>query len=134
MLAKTYCQRVDLRNYDTFLIFTATRFRRENSILAEAISSIGKKFFFVRSKIDQDVESEIDTLSTPESFNEKDFLENVRVECLNKLGIRLSNKQHNFLISMYPKKLGLQRSGTNHSRCFANRFERVLDLVSRRSK
>ena len=103
--AKTYCQRVDLKNYDTFLIFTATRFRRENSILAEAISSIGKKFSFVRSKIDQDVESEIETLSTPESFNEKDFLEKVRVECLNKLGDRLSNKQHIFLISnKYPKK------------------------------
>ena len=103
--AKTYCQRVDLKKYDSFLIFTANRFRREDSILAEAVSSIGKKFFFVRSKIDQDVENETDILSTPESFNETDFLEKVRVECLNKLGDRLSNKQHIFLISnKYPKK------------------------------
>ena len=103
--AKTYCQRVDLKKYDSFLIFTANRFRREDSILAEAVSSIGKKFFFVRSKIDQDVENETDILSTPESFNETNFLEKVRVECLNKLGDRLSNKQHIFLISnMYPKK------------------------------
>lgn len=93
-----------MTNYDTFLIFTETRFRKDVSVLVETISSIDKKFFFVRSKIDQDVENEKSS-KAPGSFCEADMLEKMRLESLKTLGDRLRNRQHVFLISnKYPEK------------------------------
>ena len=90
--------------YDTFLIFTETRFRKDVSVLVDTISSIDKKFFFVRSKIDQDVENEKFS-KAPGSFCEADMLVKMRLECLETLGDRLRNRQHVFLISnKYPEK------------------------------
>lgn len=53
-----------------FLIFTATRFRQDVSDLIKELAKMGKTFFFVRSKIDQDVddleqEEEDDEASPP---------------------------------------------------------------------
>ena len=91
--------------YDTFLIFTETRFRKDVSVLVDTISSIDKKFFFVRSKIDQDVENEKFSRA-PGSFCEEDMLVKIRLESLKTLGDRLRNdEQHVFLISnKYPEK------------------------------
>lgn len=100
----TYCEQVALKNYDTFLIFTETRFRKDVSFLVETISSIDKKFFFVRSKIDQDVRNQKSS-KAPGSFCEADMLAKMRLESLKTLGDRLRNKQHVFLISnTYPEK------------------------------
>ena len=52
-----YCKNVPLEKYDTYLIFGRDRFTAHDLKLAEKIRSIGKKFFFIRGKIDQDVES-----------------------------------------------------------------------------
>ena len=52
-----YCRNVPLDTYDTYLIFTNNRLTAEDLKLAERIRSTGKKFFFVRAKIDQDVEN-----------------------------------------------------------------------------
>ena len=81
-----------------FLIFMATRIPKNISILAEAISSIEKKFFFVRSKMDQDILNEMSS-NKPGSISEKGVLEKVRNDCLKILGERMRNKQDLFLIS-----------------------------------
>ena len=52
-----YCRNVPLDTYDTYLIFTNNRLTADDLKLAERIRSTGKKFFFVRAKIDQDVEN-----------------------------------------------------------------------------
>ena len=74
--AKTYFQDVKLDEYDTFLIFTHTRFTEDYLKLARDITSHGKKYFFVRAKIDHDVRSA--KRSCGESFNEADELAKIR--------------------------------------------------------
>ena len=52
-----YCKNVPLDKYHTFLIFSKDRFTADDLKLAEMIRSTGKKFFFIRARIDQDVEN-----------------------------------------------------------------------------
>ena len=96
--AKTYFQDLKLNEYDTFLILTNTRFTEDDIELARQINEQGKKYFFIRSKIDQDVRSA--KRSSPESFDEADLLANIRSECSEKLGL-LSNNEEIFLISCH---------------------------------
>ena len=98
--ATTYFQDVKLDEYDTFVIFTHTRFTEDDLKLARDITSHGKKYFFVRAKIDQDVRS-AKRSSRPESFNEADALAKIRSKCSGKLGDPLSNVEKIFLISCH---------------------------------
>ena len=97
---ETYWQKLDLNEYDVFLIFTATRFRQEVSYLTDEIAKTGKTFFFFRSKIDQDVEDlkEDGDESPPSAGAENAPLKEIRRECSEKLGHWLSNKQRIYLI------------------------------------
>ena len=52
-----YCKNVPLDKYHTFLIFAKDRFTADDLKLVEMIRSTGKKFFFIRARIDQDVEN-----------------------------------------------------------------------------
>ena len=96
--AKTYFEDVKLNEYDTFVILTANRFTKDDLELANKITSHGKKYFFVRSKIDQDVRN-AKRSSRPESFNEANVLAKIRSKCVEKLGDLLSDKEKIFLIS-----------------------------------
>ena len=98
--AKTYFEDVKLNEYDTFVILTANRFTKDDLELANKITSHGKKYFFVRSKIDQDVRN-AKRSSRPESFNEANVLAKIRSKCVEKLGDLLSNKEKIFLISCH---------------------------------
>ena len=101
--AKTYFEDVKLDEYDTFVIFIDTRCRENDLELARKITSLGKKYFFVRSKIDQDVQN-AERSSLPESFNEATVLEKIRSECSKKLGDLLSKKENIFLISCHVRE------------------------------
>ncbi|XP_061453150.1 interferon-inducible GTPase 5-like isoform X2 [Rhineura floridana] len=48
---------LDLSRYDFFLLLASERYKHTHSCLARAITSAGKQVFFVRSKIDVDVEA-----------------------------------------------------------------------------
>ncbi|XP_067399729.1 interferon-inducible GTPase 5-like [Emydura macquarii macquarii] len=50
--------RLDLSRYDFFLLTASERYRQAQSQLARAISATGKRFFFVRTKVDVDVEAQ----------------------------------------------------------------------------
>ena len=67
---------------------------------------MGKNFFFVRTKIDVDVNAE----KRKRSFNEEALLQKIRADCLNNLGDLLSNQQDIFLISNhFPDKWDFSR-------------------------
>ena len=106
---EAYCNQVNLERYDSFLIFTAGRFTENDLKLARKIKSIGKSFFFVRTKIDLDVQAE----KRKRSFNEGALLQKIRADCLNNLGDLLSNHQDIFLISNhFPSKWDFSRLTT----------------------
>ena len=106
---EAYCSQVNLDGYDFFLIFTAGRFTENDLKLTRKIKSIGKNFFFVRTKIDVDVNAE----KRKRSFNEEALLQKIRADCLNNLGDLLSNQQDIFLISNhFPGKWDFSRLTT----------------------
>ncbi|CAM4625449.1 interferon-inducible GTPase 5-like [Lepidochelys kempii] len=48
--------RLDLSRYDFFLLTASERYRHAQSQLARAVSAAGKRFFFVRTKVDVDAQ------------------------------------------------------------------------------
>ena len=87
---ETYVQKVQLERYHTFLIFTATRFTTNDLLLAEKIRSMKKSFFFIRTKIDENVRGE----SRKRAFNEEAMLMKIRRDCAENLGDLLLSLIH----------------------------------------
>ena len=92
---ETYCDKVQLEKYHTYLIFTVTRFTKHDLELAKKVRSIDKKFFFIRTKIDESVRAE----KRKRSFDEEAMLTKIRRNCLESLGDLLTDEQDIFLIS-----------------------------------
>ena len=100
-----YCKNVPLDKYHTYLIFSKDRFTVNDLRLAERIRSIGKRFFFIRARIDQDVDSA--RRSRKHLFDENATLDAIRRYLSQNLIERglLDDEQHIFLISNhYPAK------------------------------
>jgi len=92
-----------------FLIFTCNRFTENDLKLAREIKSIGKNFFFVRTKIDVDVNAE----KRKQSFDEEALLQKFRADCSNNLGDLLNSQKDIFLISNhFPDKWDFSRLTT----------------------
>ena len=53
-----FSEKVGIEKYDTFLIISSGRFTENDLLLAKKVESMGKSFFFVRTKIDNDVRSQ----------------------------------------------------------------------------
>ena len=94
---ETYCEKVQLETYHTYLIFTATRFTKHDLELAKKVRSIDKKFFFIRTQIDECVRAE----RRKRSFDEETMLTKIRRDSLERLGDLLSNEKDIFLISSH---------------------------------
>ena len=94
---ETYCEKVQLEKYHTYLIFTATRFTKHDLELAKKVRSIDKKFFFIRTQIDECVRAE----RRKRSFDEETMLTKIRRDSLERLGDLLSNEKDIFLISSH---------------------------------
>ncbi|XP_046843968.1 interferon-inducible GTPase 5-like [Xenia sp. Carnegie-2017] len=73
----TYCEKVNLEKYDTFLIFTMKRFTQNDLILAKKVKDLNKSFFFIRTHIDVDYNSE----KRRKAFDEAKMLEKIRTNC-----------------------------------------------------
>ena len=115
---KTYCMKVNLEKYHTFLIFTTSRFTVEDLELAKKIRKIKKTFFFIRTKIDENVRAEKRKKSPLE---EEAMLEKIRHNCVESLGDLLSNERDIFLISNHePGKWD-----------FARLTQAILDALTR---
>jgi hypothetical protein len=84
-----------LKKYDTFLILTAKRFNENDRLLAEKVKSLNKSFFFIRTHIDVDYESE----RSKKAFKEETMLNDIRKDCLKNLEGLRGGDEDVFLIS-----------------------------------
>ncbi|KAK7124548.1 hypothetical protein R3I94_018802 [Phoxinus phoxinus] len=84
--ADEYLKLVQLERYDFFIIITSDRFRKCHTQLAKEIKRMGKKFYFVRSKIDSCINAE----KRKKNFDQKKTLDTIRGDYendLRKIGI-----------------------------------------------
>ncbi|XP_070621106.1 interferon-inducible GTPase 5-like [Erythrolamprus reginae] len=77
--ASTYLQQVRFSRYDFFIIIASERFKSNHVELAQEIHHQGKKFYFVRSKVDGDLEAS--RKRRPKTYNEEAILGQIREDC-----------------------------------------------------
>ncbi|XP_073710718.1 interferon-inducible GTPase 5-like [Misgurnus anguillicaudatus] len=75
--ANEYLQHVKFECYDFFIIIASDRFRECHAQLAIEIMRMRKKFYFVRSKIDVDINAE----KNKKTFDQEKTLETIRQDC-----------------------------------------------------
>uniref|UniRef100_A0A3B4BG16 IRG-type G domain-containing protein n=1 Tax=Periophthalmus magnuspinnatus TaxID=409849 RepID=A0A3B4BG16_9GOBI len=80
--ADQYLEKVEFEKYDFFLIISNTRFKENDAKLAHEIQKMNKKFYFIRSKIDQDIQNE---KRDKKVFNERETLSLIRNNCVEGL-------------------------------------------------
>lgn len=96
----SYCEYIKYKEYDAFLIFTATTFSELDCNLVKYIKSAKKPFLLVRTKVDLDCDGEKEDVG-PAKYNEAKVLEKCKKECLEKLDEKDVSLESNdfFLIS-----------------------------------
>uniref|UniRef100_A0AAQ5XWJ6 IRG-type G domain-containing protein n=1 Tax=Amphiprion ocellaris TaxID=80972 RepID=A0AAQ5XWJ6_AMPOC len=97
--ADKYLEHVGFEKFDFFIIISADRFRENDVKLAREIQKMEKKFYFVRSKIDHNIQDEERSKKT--SFNAEKTLKYIREDCIQgllKLGIEAPQV---FLVSSF---------------------------------
>ena len=94
-----YCENVPLDDYHTYLIFAKDRLTNDDLKLAERIRSTDKKFFFIRARIDQDVENA--RRSKQHLFDKDATLDKIRKKLSQNLIERglLEDEKEIFLVS-----------------------------------
>ena len=95
----TYCEKVGFENYDTFLIFTATRFTQNDLDLAKKVKNLGKSFFLIRTKIDVDLMRK----KGKAPINEAAMLQEIKSKIVYNVKNLASSEKEIFLIGNYDK-------------------------------
>ncbi|KAK7879924.1 hypothetical protein WMY93_033405 [Mugilogobius chulae] len=80
--AKKYVKEMDFKRFDFFIIVSDTRFRENDAKLALEIQKMKKKFYFIRTKIDNNIR---DAKRTEREFNEEQTLNKIRDNCVKNL-------------------------------------------------
>lgn len=93
--ADKYLKEVKFDTYDFFIILSSERFRDNDIMLAKEIKKKKKNFYFVRSKIDNDISSE----QKKKKFDEQKVLSKIREDCKNNL--KEMGNPNIFLISSF---------------------------------
>ncbi|XP_069496900.1 interferon-inducible GTPase 5-like [Ambystoma mexicanum] len=86
--ADTYLETVNFSRYDFFILIASERFKENHIQLALEIQRMGKKFYFVRSKVDSDLYASQKRRKT--TYNEERILKEIRdncIDCLKEGGI-----------------------------------------------
>ncbi|XP_053391691.1 interferon-inducible GTPase 1-like [Mercenaria mercenaria] len=78
----TYVERAKLKDYDFFILMARSRFTANDAWLAKQIQKLGKRYYFVRSHIGQDIQNYKRAYPNAESEKELNVIRN---ECENKL-------------------------------------------------
>ncbi|XP_041639207.1 interferon-inducible GTPase 5-like [Cheilinus undulatus] len=99
--AAEYLKKVKFEKFDFFIIISADRFRENDVKLAKEIQRMEKKFYFVRSKIDNDIRAE----RRKRNFNEQQTLEKIKNNCIQGLKNQGFENPQVFLVSSFELKL-----------------------------
>lgn len=78
----TYLERIRINDYDFFIIISCTRFTENDAWLTSEISKIGKNYFFVRTKIQHDVDD--DKKAHPKTHDKQKLLGSIRSSLARK--------------------------------------------------
>lgn len=95
----TYLEEVKFKEYDFFVIASATRFTKLELDLAKAIRIMKKNYYFVRTKVDIDLENE--ERSKPRTFDRKETLKNIQSYTMKTFIESNMGVPQIFLISSY---------------------------------
>ncbi|XP_078268203.1 interferon-inducible GTPase 5-like [Rhinoraja longicauda] len=96
--ASSYLKKMQFKKYDFFIIVAAGRFKENDAKLANEIKRLGKRFYFVRSKIDADLNA---MQMERKEFDKNAELEIIRSDCLCGLGKVGITDPRVFLISSF---------------------------------
>ncbi|XP_050013984.1 interferon-inducible GTPase 1-like [Alexandromys fortis] len=94
---KDYLEKVQIQEYDFFLIVSATRLTKHELDLAKAIRFMKKNYYFVRTKVDNDLQNEKE--SKPRNFNKAKTLQQMRSYSENTFSQNNMDIPQIFLIS-----------------------------------
>ncbi|XP_062995761.1 interferon-inducible GTPase 5-like [Elgaria multicarinata webbii] len=97
--AKTYLQQMEFERYDFFIIVASERFRQNHVMLAHAVHAMGKRFYFVRSKVDQDLRAS--QRRRPTRFQEVQVLREIEADCIRQLKQEGLDSPKVFLVSSF---------------------------------
>uniref|UniRef100_A0A8C5PW16 IRG-type G domain-containing protein n=1 Tax=Leptobrachium leishanense TaxID=445787 RepID=A0A8C5PW16_9ANUR len=97
--SQQYYEKVHFEKYDFFIILASERFRESHIDVAKRIQAMNKRFYFVRSKIDQDLFNA--KRSKPRAYNEETILQTIRNDCVQKLEDGWAGNPHVFLICSF---------------------------------
>ncbi|XP_032886849.1 interferon-inducible GTPase 5-like [Amblyraja radiata] len=100
--AGSYMKEMKFKKYDFFIIVAAGRFTENDANLAKEIKRLGKEFYFVRSKIDADLDS---MRQQRDEFDEDAEMETIRSDCVSGLGKAGIPDPNVFLISSFKKNM-----------------------------
>ncbi|XP_030649694.1 interferon-inducible GTPase 5-like [Chanos chanos] len=95
--ADRYLEEVGFQRYDFFIIVSSERFRECHVQLANEIKKMRKKFYFIRSKIDSNIDAE----KRKKNFNKERTLDVIRRDCIRGLQSIGVSSPDVFLISCF---------------------------------
>ncbi|XP_043943339.1 interferon-inducible GTPase 5-like [Protopterus annectens] len=122
-LAKNYVKEMHFKSYDIFIIVSCCRFSENDVELVKEINKLNKPFYFVRSKIDNDIFAEEEKYGNIDPEKVMDKIRNDCTRNLLKLGIEPVNI---FLISRLHQDM---YDFSNLLSTFA-RDEKILEFIS----
>ncbi|KAK0131912.1 Interferon-inducible GTPase 5 [Merluccius polli] len=95
--ADQYLKRFGFEKFDFFIIVSADRFRENDVMLAEEIKKMGKKFYFIRSKIDNNLRA----AERKRTYDEGETLQEIRENCIQGLEDQGVTSPQVFLVSHF---------------------------------
>ncbi|XP_024655593.2 interferon-inducible GTPase 5-like [Maylandia zebra] len=95
--ADKYLELVGFEKFDFFIIISDTRFRANDVKLAQEIQKMKKKFYFVRSKIDNNMRAE----RRKRNFSADEALTKIRDDCVQSLQRQGIKSPQVFLVSSF---------------------------------
>ncbi|XP_043936778.1 immunity-related GTPase family Q protein-like isoform X2 [Protopterus annectens] len=81
--ADAYLQKINFGHYDFFFILASDCFKENHVILAKEIEARGKNVYFIRTKIDIDIQTE-KRKGDLDEMDEKEVLDKIRQNCIQK--------------------------------------------------
>ncbi|XP_007663989.2 interferon-inducible GTPase 5-like [Ornithorhynchus anatinus] len=97
--ASRYLERVQFGRYDFFILIASERFTAHHAQLACEIQRLGKRFYFIRSKVDVDLAAS--RQRRPATFSEEGVLNEIRTHCRDRLRAEGVAEPRVFLLSTF---------------------------------